>query len=118
MDQLTYHEQEYELLADVDETDLIKMTGCSLPCNYREFKLVGSPKEVDYNNFGFQVSFAKKEVVEEKEALVYEFVSFVSEFGGALGLFLGFSCLSSWDFLEIFIAALYNQMKNVSPKTR
>ena len=31
------------------------------------------------------------EVTEEKEEYLYDFVSLVAEFGGALGLFLGFS---------------------------
>ena len=96
---------------DVVEAQLVTMTGCSLPCSYSEYRLVGTPKELD-DTFGFQLSFAKTEAVEEKEALVYEFVSFVSEGGGALGLFLGFSFLSAWDVFEIFIAALYKQRKN------
>ena len=34
---------------------------------------------------------AKKEIIEETEVLAYSFISFLAEFGGALGLFLGFS---------------------------
>ena len=45
---------------------------------------------------------ANNEVIEESEELMYDFVSLVAEFGGALGLFLGFSFLSLWDIgLEI-----------------
>ena len=98
---------------DVVEAQLIKWTGCSLPCSYSEFKLVGNPKVVDNNVFGFQLSFAKTEALEEREALVYEFVSFVSEGGGALGLFLGFSFVSGWEVFEIFIAAVYKQRKMI-----
>ena len=109
MEQLTYHEMQYLHLGNFRESDLIKITGCSIPCKFREFKIVGTPKEVDHTNIGLQLSFAKTQIVEEKEALVYDFVSFVSEFGGALGLFLGFSFLTSWDLLEVCIAALYNR---------
>ena len=33
----------------------------------------------------------------EEEVLVYPFQSFLAEFGGALGLFLGFSFMTIWD---------------------
>ena len=37
----------------------------------------------------------------ESEALVYTVESLVAEFGGALGLFLGFSFMNIWDVVEI-----------------
>ena len=43
---------------------------------------------------------AKNEIIEETEVMAYGLVSFVAEFGGALGLFLGFSFLSVWDLGE------------------
>lgn len=33
----------------------------------------------------------------EKEQLIYPLTSLVAEFGGTLGLFLGFSFLTLWD---------------------
>ena len=97
-EQLISHEQEYYELADLVEAALINRTGCSLPCSYTEYKMVGNPKSLgDTFGFGFTVSYAKTEVIEEKEVLLYEFISFVSEFGGALGLFLGFSFLTIWE---------------------
>ena len=36
----------------------------------------------------------------EKEELIYPFASLVAEFGGTLGLFLGFSFMTLWDGLE------------------
>ena len=93
-------------MADVFEAQLINMTACSLPCSYSEHRLVGSPLVVNPNNYGFQLSFAKTEAWEEREALIYEFVSFVSEFGGSLGLFLGFSFFSVWDILEHVLVVL------------
>ena len=33
----------------------------------------------------------------EEEVLVFPFQSFLAEFGGALGLFLGFSFMTIWD---------------------
>ena len=104
-------EFQFESLSDVVESELIKMTGCSLPCSYSEYRLVGNPSMVDDTIFGVQLSFAKTEASEEREALVFEFISFVSEGGGALGLFLGFSFLSGWDLLESVLALTYRQSK-------
>ena len=36
----------------------------------------------------------------EEEVLVYPFLSFIAEFGGCLGLFLGFSFMTIWDGLK------------------
>ena len=37
----------------------------------------------------------------ETEKLVYTLESLVAEFGGTLGLFLGFSSMNLWDVVEI-----------------
>ena len=89
------------------------MTGCLHPCIYSEFKIFGNPNVADLNEYGFQLSFAKAEVVEEKEVLVYDSLSFVAESGGALGLFLGFSFLTLLDIFEHFVAALYKQIQKL-----
>ena len=34
---------------------------------------------------------ASSNIITEEETLIYDMISFVSEFGGSLGLFLGFS---------------------------
>ena len=41
-----------------------------------------------------------------KEVEVYPFQSFVSEFGGALGLFVGFSFMMIWDIFELLLTVL------------
>ena len=40
---------------------------------------------------GIMLNFGSKDTVVETEVLLYPFTSFLAEFGGALGLFLGFS---------------------------
>ena len=42
----------------------------------------------------------------KKEILVFPFRSFISEFGGALGLFLGFSFIMIWDAIETLLMFL------------
>ena len=54
--------------------------------------------------------FAKTEMMEDKEVYVYGFVSFVSEFGGSLGLFLGFSFLMVWEIIEPLVFIGYQKM--------
>ena len=49
-------------------------------------------------------------MTEDKEAYVYGFVSFVSEFGGSLGLFLGFSFLMVWEIMEHLVLIGYQKM--------
>ena len=39
----------------------------------------------------------------EKEVWAYTTINFISEMGGSLGLFLGFSFLSVWDFWECIL---------------
>ena len=39
------------------------------------------------------------EITEEVEEYIYDEISFIAEFGGALGLFLGFSFYMIWDLL-------------------
>ena len=92
---------------DVVETDLINMTGCKVPCRYLQFKHAGS-KVIAQNSFGFKLKFGKTELLEEREMYVYGFVSFVSEFGGSLGLFLGFSFMTVWDICEPLLQSGYN----------
>ena len=49
---------------------------------------------------GLVLRLAESRVEKRIEQLIYPIESFVSEFGGALGLFLGFSFLMIWDLLS------------------
>ena len=42
----------------------------------------------------------------EKESLLFSAESLVAEFGGTLGLFLGFSFMALWDSLEVVAKSL------------
>ena len=63
------------------------------------------------DGFGVGMMFPSTEVTLEEEEFVYPFVSFVAEFGGALGLFLGFSFLMVWDFVHCIIITAPRYMK-------
>ena len=53
----------------------------------------------------------------KQEKLVYTVESLVAEFGGTLGLFLGFSFMNLWDLVEIaagYVPALIDRMSKSS----
>ena len=55
---------------------------------------------------GFMFGFSSNSLTLKEEAYLYPPTSFIAEFGGSLGLFLGLSFLGLWDFfltiLKIF----------------
>ena len=51
-----------------------------------------------YFEFGFFISTTELKI--EKETLVYPTLSFISELGGSLGLFLGFSFFTLFDYFD------------------
>ena len=68
-----------------------------------EYRLVGEPEESRHPLGKRIVELALsdtmiKSLTEEK---LYGFLSFLAEFGGALGLFVGWSLLSVFDLLEV-----------------
>ena len=119
-------------MKDKTRTELSKITGCNQPCFYREFSQVG--KEVirtfdkhgmiflwNLNRckcvtpviilIGYNIILANSEVIEEEEHYIYDFISFTSEVGGSLGLFLGFSFIMLFDYLAqtmIIVKKLFN----------
>ena len=40
-------------------------------------------------------------------------VSLVGDVGGTLGLFLGFSLISLWEYIEILVTLVHRNMKHV-----
>ena len=47
----------------------------------------------------------------ETEELIYPWQSFVAEFGGALGLFLGLSFMTIWDSLHTVLGSTVNAVE-------
>ena len=112
-------------LTEVDEVE--RMSGCLKPCSYKEYKFVNSnPKplliaqvpddqiaiglwavsgythfeeEVLLLNCHFRRSDDHKYFV-SYQVLLYPFTSLLAEFGGSLGLFLGFSFVTISDGMK------------------
>ena len=109
---------------------ILEKTGCKIPCTHYEYEVVGEPqsgnKEMIAGDTGyvlqealimnllhhflfsssyfFGFNFASTDVSVKKEGLTYPPVSFISELGGSLGLFVGFSFLTLWDWIDFLIA--------------
>ena len=105
-DQLLTHEAFYHTLFNMEQREVVETTGCALPCEYVEYQQQGPPSEYG-DSFGFGVTFATTEVLVKEDILVYPLLSFIAEFGGALGLFLGFSLNMLWDIF-VWAAQVFN----------
>ena len=109
-EQIFKTEKVYYDLATMMETDLVEKTGCPYPCSYYQYRLVDTPAII--SGFGFDLRFGNTKATEQKEVFLYGFVSFVSEFGGSLGLFLGLSFLSAWDLIDFFLPFCIKKSRN------
>ena len=54
----------------------------------------------------FLISFSTNVLTVLEEQYVYPMDSFIAEFGGALGLFLGFSFMMVWDLIQFVLASM------------
>ena len=95
-EQFNHFEWIYKSLVNADSDAITKRTGCKVPCNYKEYKFVqSSPNPIpNPQSVAFWAASHKTHI--EEEVLIYPFTSLVAEFGGSLGLFLGFSFLAIW----------------------
>ena len=50
-----------------------------------------------------RILFSGQTVIIEKEELAYPFIALMADFGGVLGLFIGFNFLMIWDIIFIVI---------------
>ena len=46
-----------------------------------------------------RILFSGQTVIIEKEELAYPFITLMADFGGVLGLFIGFNFLMIWDII-------------------
>ena len=98
--QFSNFEELYEKLANSDAEQIAEVTGCREPCSFKEYKFVASnPTGMSKPGCAAFWAASRKTQVEE-EVLLYPFTSLVAEFGGSLGLFLGFSFFSIWQQLR------------------
>ena len=91
----------------MDKTSVTKETKCLPPCSYTEYKMSGEierDKEKGVKKVNIKLSDSKVKSLNEQK--LYNIVTFIAEFGGALGLFVGFSFLSLFDYYEFALKFL------------
>ena len=101
------------LLSEIEQREVLLQTGCLMPCRYKEYKLIQNIQGF-YVTYGLSVSFGTTEIAVEEEDWVYPEVSFLAEFGGALGMFLGFSFMMFWDCFSYLLSKM-NVLKSPKP---
>ena len=91
------------------EEELKDLTGCLLPCTYTHYSLLDSYLIVGIDS-AFAIHYALTDLITEQEVLLFPFDSLVSEFGGALGLFLGFSFLGALSIMQIWFRTILSMV--------
>ena len=93
-----------------DLEDIIRLTGCMKPCHYRKYQFVGTGEHMpsksdlypDSEYYAFSIWAVSTKITIRTEVLIYPPTSFVADFGGTLGLFLGFSFVALFDKIQAF----------------
>ena len=105
VDQLLQYDKVYEDIDTWGPESISEFSGCHPPCNYTEYILASAPYGVNQQP-GVKTLFSSSKVLKRTEQIIYPMESFVSEFGGALGLFLGFSFMMVWDAMAYITSFL------------
>ena len=100
----------FENLAIAESKEISDITGCLKPCHYKKY-ILGEPSPSNFKSehYIFSMWAVSSKTKVETEELIYPMSTLVAEFGGTLGLFLGFSFISVWDnfdLLKRFVAYL------------
>ena len=99
----------------------MKLTGCLSPCAYKEYRFLNTnlkeyttvnAVEFPENSMSFCLWSVSQNTFVEEESLVYSFESWLAEFGGSLGLFLGFSFMTIWEGIKNCFAYSKNIKEN------
>ena len=111
IEQIRDHEAFFFNISKMELKDVLQRTRCKVPCHYKEYKIFNKPMESMTEGFGIGMMFPSTEITLEEEVYVYPFISFMAEFGGALGMFLGFSFFMLWDLMLYGFLAVIKYMK-------
>ena len=125
LSQFLQFEELYAQLEEVSTSSIENVTKCLRPCHYKEYRMVNGPTSISETSKRFSSIFifwfVSTETLVEEQSLVYPWQSLVfeiisdqmklhiykktlhkvnpqvAEFGGTLGLFIGFNFISLWD---------------------
>ena len=62
-------------------------------------------------SIGYMFGFSSTRITVKEEVYLYPLISFISEVGGSLGLFLGVSFLGIWDIILNLSKLIVHRMK-------
>ena len=118
---------EFTPLYSLNPDEIFNLTGCLQPCRFLRYKKLSevtddsikdhtdrntiSKVSDNVNKTYLQIKLASRKITVKTETLIFPLRSFISEFGGALGLFLGFSFIMLWDAFEQFIILVMRKCK-------
>ena len=101
VDQIHSFEHKFYLITELwVQSEILRDTGCYQPCQFTEYKLAIDPLREKGANLSMTLLLSNPDITSKKEEILFDFQCFVAEFGGALGLFLGFSFVMVWDGLQ------------------
>ena len=99
---------------------IIQKTGCLKPCKFKEYLSSGIGSKLqnltyfDLNGkYCLNFVLASTVLETKTESYVYPGISFVSEIGGSLGLFVGFSFLTIYDWLDQIFAKILSKTNHL-----
>ena len=115
---LREYERIYDELTFAEYKKLRQLTHCLKPCKYRQYAFIGELGQSIFKSeqFAFSLWAVSRETTVKTEHLIYPLSALVAEFGGTLGLFLGFSFITLWDKI-ILIKTFSHFVKLDSLKT-
>ena len=87
-------------------------TGCLKPCTYIKYSQRTVQVLPMKNSSSLFLRMAESRISFKKELWVYDEISLVSEIGGALGLFVGFSFLNVADLVSYIYESMMLLKKN------
>ena len=111
-EQMEVFEEEYEKIDTWEQESIIQYTGCYPPCSYTEYTLASQPQRYG-DRPGIRVLLSSSKVKKRTEDFIYPLISFVAEFGGSLGLFLGFSFIMIWDAMASKLIAFFSYISKL-----
>ena len=115
------------ILFNADMPLIMAKTGCKTPCSYKEYNFANpNLKEYSINaddpatSVAFCLWSVSNHTLIEEESLVLSLQSLISDFGGSLGLFLGFSFMTIWDGVKLSAMYLknFNQVSRIEAQTQ
>ena len=90
----------WQNLVNMDEKELYEETGCMAKCQRKEWeirKIFDDRSEANVSQIGMWMYYANGRYRIGSQLYTYDFNTYVADFGGYLGLLLGYSIVSFFD---------------------